>query len=92
MIYFNNILIYSANPEDHQRHIIQILQRLRENGLYAKVSKCVFHTTEVEFLGFVINTKGVVMEPSQVEAIQDWLVPTSFREVQVFLGFANFYQ
>jgi hypothetical protein len=56
-----------------------------------KPSKCVFNTKEVEFLGFIVNTKGVVIEPSQIETICDWLVPTSFREVQVFLGFANFY-
>jgi hypothetical protein len=57
-----------------------------------KPSKCVFYTDEVEFLGFVINTKGIVIEPSRVETICDWPVPTTFREVQVFLGFTNFYR
>ena len=92
VVYLDDILIYSHNPEDHSKHVSQVLERLRENGLYAKPSKCVFHTKEVDFLGFIVNTEGVVMEPSRVETIQDWPVPVSFREVQVFLGFANFYQ
>jgi predicted DNA-binding protein YlxM (UPF0122 family) len=90
--YLDDILIYSANPEDHKDHVRQVLQRLRENGLYAKLSKCEFSTDRVEFLGFVITTEGVVMEPSRVDTIRDWPNPTSFREVQVFLGFANFYR
>jgi hypothetical protein len=92
VVYLDNILIYSANPEDYADHVNQVLQCLREYGLYMKPSKCVFYTNEVEFLGFVINTKGIVMEPSRVETIRDWPVPITFREVQVFLGFANFYR
>jgi hypothetical protein len=57
-----------------------------------KPSKYIFYTDEVEFLGFVINTKGIVIEPSRVETIRDWPIPTTFREVQVFLGFTNFYR
>jgi transposase InsO family protein len=92
VVYLDDILIYSDDPEDHQTHVSQVLDRLREKGLYAKPSKCVFSTKEVEFLGFIVNTEGVVMEPSRIETIRDWPVPTSFREVQVFLGFANFYR
>ena len=92
IVYLDDILIYSANPEEHKKHVKQVLQRLREHGLYAKASKCVFSTQEVDFLGYIINTEGVVMEPSRVEAIQNWPTPTSYREVQVFLGFANFYR
>jgi hypothetical protein len=51
-----------------------------------------FYTDKVEFLGFVVNTKGIVIELSKVETIRDWPVPTTFREVQVFLGFTNFYR
>ena len=69
IVYLDDILIYSYNPEDHLKHISQVLERLRENRLYTKPSKCVFHTREVDFLGFIINTKGVVIEPSRVETI-----------------------
>jgi hypothetical protein len=91
MVYLDNILIYSDDPEDYQIYISQVLDRLREKGLYVKPSKYMFSIKEVEFLGFIVNTKGVVIEPSQIETICNWPVPTSFRKVQVFLGFANFY-
>jgi hypothetical protein len=68
------------------------LQRLRENGPYVKLLKCEFSTERVEFLGFIITTEGVVIEPSRVDTICNWPNPTSYREVQVFLGFANFYR
>ena len=69
VVYLDEIFIYSHNPEDYSKHVSQVLERLRENGLYVKPSKCVFHTREVDFLGFIINTKGVVIEPSKVETI-----------------------
>ena len=69
IVYLNNILIYSYNLEDHSKHISQVLERLKENRLYIKPSKCMFHTKEVDFLGFIVNTKGVVIEPSRVETI-----------------------
>jgi hypothetical protein len=69
IVYLDNILIYSYNPKDHSKHISQVLERLRENGLYTKPSKCVFYTKEIDFLGFIVNTKGVVIEPSRVETI-----------------------
>jgi hypothetical protein len=56
-----------------------------------KLLKCEFSTERVEFLGFIITIEGVVMEPSRVDTICDWPIPTTYREVQVFLGFANFY-
>jgi hypothetical protein len=69
IVYLDNILIYSYNPKDHSKYISQVLERLRENRLYIKPSKCMFYTREVDFLGFIVNTKGVVIEPSRVETI-----------------------
>ena len=69
MVYLDDILIYSYNPKDHSKHISQVLERLRENRLYIKPSKYMFYTKEVDFLGFIVNTKGVVIEPSRVETI-----------------------
>src|SRR5439155_5772075 len=65
---------------------------LQKHGLYAKLSKCKFSTDTVEFLGFVIGSDGVAMESSHVEMILKWPVPCTYREIQVFLGFANFYR
>ena len=92
VVYLDDILIYSKSIEDHREHVMQILKRLRRFQLYANLKKCKFSTTKVEFLGFIISTDGVLMDPRRVEAICDWPVPKTFREVQVFLGFANFYR
>ena len=61
VVYLDDILIYSHNPEDHSKHVSQVLERLRENRLYVKPSKCMFYTREVNFLGFIVNTKGVII-------------------------------
>ena len=65
---------------------------MRQHGLYAKLSKCKFSITNVEFLGYVLGPDGIAMERSHIDFIMEWPEPTSYREVQVFLGFANFYR
>ena len=92
VVYLDDILIYSKDEESHVRHVREVLKRLREWSLYAKVSKCAFHTTKIDFLGFIVTTEGVVMDPERVRAIKEWDEPGSFRAIQVFLGFANFYR
>ena len=69
-----------------------MLKRLREFGLYAKAEKCHFTVTEVSFLGFVISADGIGMESDRISMIEDWPIPESVRDVQVLLGFMNFYQ
>jgi transposase InsO family protein len=90
--YLDDILIYSDNVEEHEGHVRQVLERLRKYGLFAKLSKCEFSVTEVEFLGYIIGTAGVSMDPRRVATIREWKEPQSYREIQVFLGFANFYR
>ncbi len=81
VIYFDNIFIYSANPADYQRYIREILERLRNFKLYLKLSKCEFSVDRVEFLGFVVITRGIDMEGSRVEIIANWSEPRFFRDV-----------
>lgn len=90
--YMDDILIYSDSYEEHVRHVREVLERLREFSLYAKLSKCEFETQEVDFLGFRIGLAGVSMDPSKVAAIEEWPEPETYRDVQCFLGFANFYR
>ena len=70
----------------------RVLQRLLENQLFIKAEKCDFHQRSVAFLGFVISPGVVQMDPGKVEAVTGWAVPSSRRELQRFLGFANFYR
>jgi hypothetical protein len=90
--FMDDILIFSPDKDAHETHVNLVLERLKEYGLYVKLSKCKFFTDEVDFLGFRVGTAGVSMDPSRISAIQEWPVPKSFREIQVFLGFANFYR
>ncbi|SPC62440.1 related to retrotransposon nucleocapsid protein [Ustilago sp. UG-2017b] len=78
--------------EAHIRHVTEILTRLRSNRLFAKLSKCEFHTTTVEFLGYIIKPTGVEMDPEKVQTVREWPMPESIHDIQRFLGFANFYR
>lgn len=90
--YLDDILIFSKNREDHEKHVRLVLQKLRKAGLYAKLEKCVFHQSQVEFLGYIISGGDLSMDPKKIETIIDWKKPTTVRDVQCFLGFANFYR
>lgn len=92
VVFMDDILIYSVDATSHRQHVCEVLQRLREYDLYVKLSKCEFEKQEVSFLGFVINGDGVTMESNRVDAITEWPEPSSVRDLQVFLGFANFYR
>jgi hypothetical protein len=92
VIYLDDFLVYSNNLKEHKMHVRQVLERLREAGLYLKPSKCQFHAEEVEFLGFVIGKNGVAMDPGKVESITSWPTPKSVHDIRTFLGLANFYR
>ena len=90
--YLDDILIYSTSMKEHQIHVRKVLTKLREAGIQADVDKCEFHVTETKYLGLIISTKGIKMEPSKVDAIKSWDTPTCVREVRSFIGFCNFYR
>ncbi|QRW22407.1 Retrotransposable element Tf2 protein [Rhizoctonia solani] len=92
IIYLDNILIYSKNEADHTQHIHKVLRQLMDNQLFCKASKCTFHVTSVEYLGIIVLDKGFSLDKLKIQAVQEWPVPTKVKEVQSFLGFANFLQ
>ncbi|GJV54637.1 putative reverse transcriptase domain-containing protein [Tanacetum coccineum] len=92
IVFIDDILIYSKNKEEHEKHLKIILELLKNEQLYAKFSKCDFWLKSVQFLGHVINNKGVHVDPAKVEAIRNWSAPTTPKEVRQFLGLAGYYR
>ncbi|EAL23701.1 hypothetical protein CNBA3480 [Cryptococcus deneoformans B-3501A] len=85
-------LVMPPDLETHQSHVIQVLDRLHQTHLYAKASKCEFHQTSVEFLGFVVSDQGLSMDIKKVKSITEWPTPRNLHDTQSFLGFCNFYR
>jgi hypothetical protein len=92
LVYLDDIVVFSENPDDHWDQVKQVLQVLRENKLFCKLSKCHFKKKELAYLGYVLSDQGISMDPRKVEAIKSWPVPKDVHGVQMFLGFANFYR
>ena len=92
LVYLDDILIYSDDPTEHKAHVREVLRRLRKHKLYARADKCDFHTTTVEYLGYVLSPEGLTMASDKVKVIQDWPEPRKVKDIQSFLGFANFYR
>ena len=90
--YLDDILIFSNSHAEHVIHVRKVLQRLADAGLQVDVTKCEFHVTEVHYLGLIITTSGVRMDPKKLETIRNWEQPVNVKDVQSFLGFANFYR
>ncbi len=91
VVYFDNILMYSNNLMEHQEHVHKVVCRLRANRLYCKGSKCKFHQDSVEYLGYILSLEGLCMSKDKVKAILVWPVLQKVKDIQSFLGFANFY-
>ena len=78
-------MVFSENVSEHISHVRQVLEVLREHKLCAKLEKCEFATSQTEFLGFIVSSSGISMDPSKVKAVIDWPAPTTVKEVQSFL-------
>nr|GFC67290.1 putative reverse transcriptase domain-containing protein [Tanacetum cinerariifolium] len=92
IVFIDNILIYSKNKEEHEEHLRIILALLQKEKLYAKFSKCEFWLDSVKFLGHVINSQCVHVDPAKVEAIKNWSALKTPTEVRQFLGLAGYYR
>jgi hypothetical protein len=90
--YLDDILIDSEDPGQHEGHVTKVLERLREYGLYCKAEKCELSVKKVGFLGFVISLDGIEMEADRIATIEDWPTPKSVKDVQMLMGFTNFYR
>ncbi|GJS31332.1 putative nucleotidyltransferase, ribonuclease H [Tanacetum coccineum] len=92
IVFIDDILVFSKSKEEHEDHLRTVLQILRQEKLYAKFSKCEFWLSRVAFLGHIVSSEGITMDPAKVEAITKWPRPTSVTEVRSFLGLAGYYR
>ena len=92
IVYLDDILIYTEDQgQDHVNAVRWVLDLLRKNGLFANLKKCRFNKDKVRFLGYVVSAQGVKMEDKQIKAVKNWSEPKLEWDIQVFIGFANFY-
>jgi len=92
VVFIDDILIYSESREEHAEHLRVVLEILREHQLYGKLSKCEFWLEEVQFLGHVISTQGIAVDPAKIETVVKWERPQTVTEVRSFLGLAGYYR
>nr|GEU88151.1 putative reverse transcriptase domain-containing protein [Tanacetum cinerariifolium] len=91
IIFIDDILIYSKNEKEHEEHLKAILELLKKEELYAKFSKCEFQIPKVQFLGHVIDSQGIHVDPAKIKFVKDWASPRSPTEIRQFLGLAGYY-
>ncbi|GJR25805.1 putative reverse transcriptase domain-containing protein [Tanacetum coccineum] len=92
IVFIDNILIYSRDEKEHEEHLKIILELLKKEELYAKFSKCEFWIHTVKFLGHVIDSSGIHVDPAKIEAVKNWASPTTPSEIRQFLGLAGYYR
>jgi hypothetical protein len=92
VVYLDDILVYSQTLQEHEKHVKQVLDVMREAHLFAKAEKCSFDSSSTEYLGFIVNQEGVKMDPSKVDSVRSWPLPRTVKEVQSFFRIPNFYR
>ena len=92
IIFIDDILVYSDNEKDHEEYLRVALQVLRDNRLYAKLSKCDFWIKEVNFLGHIISKQGISVDPAKIQTILEWPTPKTVTDIRSFLGLAGHYR
>ena len=92
MVFIDDILVYSNDAKEYEHHLRIVLQTLRENQLFAKLSKCDFWLKEVSFLGHIVFVEGIIVDLVKIEVIMNWKPPRNVTEVRSFLGLAGYYR
>jgi hypothetical protein len=90
IVFLDDILVYSKSKEEYEQHLRMVLQVLREHRLYAKISKCIFYQKKIHYLGHIISTVGIVVDPEKIEAIRGWIAPKNMKKVKSFMGIYNY--
>ena len=90
--FIDNVIIEMEIEEGHDKLVAEVIKRMEENNLYIKLEKCKWKVREVGFLGVVIEPERIKMEKEKVKRVLEWLIPKCVKDVQKFLGLANYYR
>ena len=91
-VFIDDVIVGTETEEGHNELVAEVVKRLEENDLYVKLEKCKWKVREVEFLGVIIGLEGIKMEKEKVKGVLEWLTPKCVKDVQKFLGLANYYR
>ena len=92
LVFLDDIVIFSNSLEEHKQHLEEVLTILKEQKLYAKISKCNLVRQEIEFLGYLVGNEGLRADPRKIQTVTDWPVPQDITDIRSFLGCAGFYR
>ena len=93
IVYLDDILIYIEDTDQgHMEGVRWVLRELRKHGLFANLKKCRFYQEKVRFLGYIVSSQGIYMEEERIDTVKAWLEPKSVQNIQLFIGFGNFYR
>ena len=92
MVFIDDILVYSKDAQKHEQHLKIVLQTLREKKLYAKLIECDFWLKEVSFLGHIVSSEGIRVDPTKIEAVMNWKPPRNITKVRSFLALVGYYR
>ena len=91
-VFIDDVIVGTETEEGHDELVAEVIKRLEENDLYVKLEKYKWKVKEVEFLGVVIGPEGIKMEKEKVKGVLEWLTPKCVKDIQKFLGLANYYR
>jgi hypothetical protein len=92
IVFLDDILIYSKSEEENENHLRMVFQLLRENQLYAKLSKCSFYQKKIHYLGHIISKDGIAVDPEKIEDIREWSAPNNVTKVRSVMGLVGYYR
>jgi hypothetical protein len=92
VVFIDDILVYSKMEEEHDEHLRIVLQTLRKHKLYAKFDKCDFYQKEIQYLGHVISSEGIVVDPEKIKSIMEWPIPKDVANIRSFMGITRYYR
>ncbi|XP_059066066.1 uncharacterized mitochondrial protein AtMg00860-like [Cryptomeria japonica] len=91
VVYLDDILIFSKTWDEHLQHVEQVISMLQQHKPYANREKCSFGLKRIQYLGYIVDNRGVHVDPAKIQLIRDWPSPTNITDLRTFLGLANFY-